>query len=97
MEWINEWIHETEREKTHNFWKELSRLHLKQETAKDRETGEDTVDEKDFLEVYLMADHESQTESPHDAGREEDVVIPNGGYRIYAIGESAQRNNKESV
>ena len=94
---MNEWIHETEREKTHNFWKELSRLHLEQETAKDRETGEDTVDEEDFLEVYLMADHESKTESPHDAGREEDVVIPNGSDRVGAVGESAQRNNEESV
>jgi hypothetical protein len=56
-------------------------------TAEKWETGQDEVNEKDFLEVYLVADHESQTEPASDAGGEEDVIIPYGCNWVDAIAE----------
>ena len=54
------------------------------------ETGQDKIDEKDFLKVYLVADHESQTEPASDARGEEDVIIPYGCNWVDAIAERAQ-------
>ena len=54
------------------------------------DTCQSNVDDEDFLEVYLVADHESQTEPAGDASGEEDVIIPNGCDWVDAIGECAQ-------
>jgi hypothetical protein len=76
--------------KTYHFIEKLVSLYLVKVRAENWETGQDKVDEKDFLEAYLVADHETQTEPTIDASGEEDVIIPDGGKWVDAIGECAQ-------
>ena len=83
--------------KTYHFWQKLASLQSAKVTAETWDTGQDEVDEKDFLEVYLVADHESQTEPAGDASGEEDVIIPYGCNRVDAIGECAQWTNHYSI
>ena len=65
-------------------------LHSVKVSPENGETCQDEVYEKDFLEVYLVADHEAQTEPAGDASGEEDVIIPDGCDWVDAIGECAQ-------
>ena len=55
------------------------------------------VHKKNFSEVDLVTDHESQAEPASDAGGEEDVIIPDSGQWIHAVVESSQRTNQDCV
>ena len=82
---------------SYHFRKELASLDSEKVTPHHRSTGRADVEKKDFLEVNLVADHESQTKPAGDASGEEDVVIPDSSQWVGAVGEGTQRTNQECV
>ena len=70
----------------YHLCQKLGSLLPEEEGPKDRANGQDKVDEEDFFEVYLVADHETQAEPAGDSGGEEDVVVPDGSYRVGEVG-----------
>ena len=72
-------------------------LYSEKEWYQNRSKAQGRVQKKNFSEVNLITDHESQAEPASDAGGEEDVIIPDSGQWIHAVVESSQRTNQDCV
>ena len=81
----------------HHFNEKFSSFKPEKEAATERKATQDGVDQKNFFEVDLVADHQPQAEPASDASGEEEIVIPDSCQGVDAVAECCQGEDEDHV